>query len=339
MNKKRATRIVTLLLLSTALAAMTVSVSFAIDAQQGVYEYVVQNSTLSFNEAAAAMEQAIETSSFRFVGKLDQTPPEQCGYQTRVYLLYDPDYAHQLLQINEKTGAYAVVDRINLFQDENGLHVSIVNPMGINRTVLLDDTRYNGLSEAHRLSLREMIAGAIAGNTSEKHYGPIRKKGKIGKTMGVMAGGPFDKKIENVLVIPAEGLQSAVDLISAELNGDGKWGLKPVFSLILEDEAVAILGISSPAVESKSFAIVKAGGDKSRKELSCPGIAHAGAYPLEIVIHRKETVYWVRLVDAMFRMKMYFEDAGKMSFAKNMGMPGSIEREMKEAVKRAFGKE
>jgi hypothetical protein len=38
----------------------------------------------------------------------------------------------------------------------------------------------------------------------------------------------------------------------------------------------------------------------------------------------------------MFRMKMYFEDAGKMAFAKNMGMPGSIEEELKQKVRSAF---
>ena len=40
----------------------------------------------------------------------------------------------------------------------------------------------------------------------------------------------------------------------------------------------------------------------------------------------------VSLVDEMFRMKMYFEDAGKVAFAKNMGMPGSIEDEIRQKV-------
>lgn len=40
----------------------------------------------------------------------------------------------------------------------------------------------------------------------------------------------------------------------------------------------------------------------------------------------------VTLVDEMYRMKMYFEDAGKMKFAMNMGMPGSIEREIRDLI-------
>ena len=263
MPGKHVTKLLALLLVSAALALPMVSTSYAIEVLQGVYQYVVQNSSLSFDEAAAALEQAINSSSFKYVGKLDQTPPGACDYQTRVYILYDPVYAHQLLQIDAKTAAYAIPDRINLFQDENGLHVAIVNPLCINRTVLLDDTQYIGISEAHRLALRKMIMAAVPGSVTEQDFGPVRKRGKIGKTMGVIAGGPFNKQIENVLVVPIESLKLAVDKISGELTGDGKWGLKPVYSLILEDEDIAILGVSSPAVESKSFDIVKDGGDKN----------------------------------------------------------------------------
>jgi hypothetical protein len=35
----------------------------------------------------------------------------------------------------------------------------------------------------------------------------------------------------------------------------------------------------------------------------------------------------------MFRMKMYFENAGRMAFARNMGMPGSIEDELKDKIR------
>jgi len=40
----------------------------------------------------------------------------------------------------------------------------------------------------------------------------------------------------------------------------------------------------------------------------------------------------VYMVDVMYRMKMYFEDAGKWAFMKNMSMPGSIEEEVTEQI-------
>jgi hypothetical protein len=36
-------------------------------------------------------------------------------------------------------------------------------------------------------------------------------------------------------------------------------------------------------------------------------------------------------LDEMYRMKVYFEDAGKWAFMKNMRMPGQIEDEIVEA--------
>ena len=40
----------------------------------------------------------------------------------------------------------------------------------------------------------------------------------------------------------------------------------------------------------------------------------------------------VTLIDEMYRMKMFFEDAGKMKFAANMRIPGSIESELRALV-------
>jgi hypothetical protein len=47
-------------------------------------------------------------------------------------------------------------------------------------------------------------------------------------------------------------------------------------------------------------------------------------------------VIQVQAVDEMYRMKMFFEDAGKMAFAKNMGMPGSIEDELRKRSQAVF---
>lgn len=47
----------------------------------------------------------------------------------------------------------------------------------------------------------------------------------------------------------------------------------------------------------------------------------------------------VRLVNVMYRMQMYFEDAGKWAFMKNMGMPGSIQDELTAQIKGALGRQ
>lgn len=300
----------------------------------GVYEYVVQKCDGEFDAVSQALQSAIEASSFQLLAKHDETSPGNCTFKARVFILYSPEYGKKILQANPVTGAFAVSDRINLFQDEAGIHVSIVNPMNINRTVLMDDEKYHEISEAHRKALRDLISGAVMGSESEKQYGQIRKKGYIGKTMGIMAGGPFNKKMKKIVVVADGNLQDVAQKIASKFNGEtGKWKLSHVYSLSSEDGNTVVIGISSPLVESKSFAIVKAGSDKSRKRFMCPGIAHAGAYPMEIIVTRDGSTINVWTVNSMYRMKMYFEDAGKMAFAKNMGMPGSIQDEIESKVK------
>jgi hypothetical protein len=95
---------------------------------------------------------------------------------------------------------------------------------------------------------------------------------------------------------------------------------------------MVILGVSGAAMEAKAFGIVGAGNDDARSSFSCPGLAYAPAFPVELVIRRDGAQVRVETIDAMFRMKMYFEDAGQMTFARNMLMPGSIADELKGIV-------
>jgi len=67
-----------------------------------------------------------------------------------------------------------------------------------------------------------------------------------------------------------------------------------------------------------------------------PRLARAAAYPIEVVVAREGQTVRVRLVDVMYRMKLYFEDAGK-AFMTNMGMPGAIQDELKQQIRAALG--
>lgn len=153
--------------------------------------------------------------------------------------------------------------------------------------------------------------------------------------MGVMAGGSFDGKIKTVVELSELDLNAVLSHLAENFNGEnGTWQLEVGYKLLEHNLGFALLGITSPLVESKSFSIVKAGSDKSRKQNECPGIAHAGAYPMEIVLTKVDDKIVVRIVNSMYRMKMFFEDAGKVAFAKNMGMPGSIQDDLEAVIKK-----
>ncbi|NNF04063.1 MAG: hypothetical protein HKN17_06315, partial [Rhodothermales bacterium] len=163
-------------------------------------------------------------------------------------------------------------------------------------------------------------------------FGQRRNRGHIGKTMGVMAGGPFDSKIDVLYSVPMQPSEAAERLRDSFGTPTGEWGLDIRYVLELPDDHGYVVGVSGAAMESKSFDIVGAGADRARSGFACAGIAHAAAYPIELYLAPVDGGTDVRSVTAMYRMKMYFEDAGKWAFMKNMGMPGSIANEISRRV-------
>ncbi|NNE33883.1 MAG: hypothetical protein HKN13_01520 [Rhodothermales bacterium] len=302
-----------------------------------VFEYVVESASGDVDAIATSIKTAALQSGWETLTTISSGVPDGCSYDNRVLILHGPAFADKLMDANRTTAPFALVDRINIFEDENGTHVSVVNPQSIMRTVLMDDPAYEQLAATHLQDLRAMILSAVEGDESDRAYGQRRKRGHIGKTMGVMAGGKFSKKIQDKVVVPGGDLNDVVLKVREGLSVDGpKWGLKLAYELPMPKYDVVVFGTTSPAMESKSFSIVKAGSDKARKAYSCPGLAHAGAYPLEVVVTKTGEDVHVQFVDAMYRMKMYFEDAGKMAFMKNMTMPGSLADELRDQIRSRF---
>jgi len=117
------------------------------------------------------------------------------------------------------------------------------------------------------------------------------------------------------------------------------WGLKLVYQVYLPTHKVYVLGVSGSPMDTKSFQIVKGGQNEERKEFACPGLPHAGAYPVEIVVYTDGAgEIRVAMIDAMYRMKIYFEDVGTTAFMKNMKMPGLIEKKITKHIKMGFEK-
>jgi hypothetical protein len=327
-------------LLALLFASLSIVQAEAAEKEYGVYEYVVCNAKGTFDQISADIEAAVLRDGWTLLAKVDAGVPDDCPYKARVFVLYDTAYAKSVMRLNRKTGPFAIIDRLNLFEDEKGFHVSVVNPHSIGRTVLMDNTAYDKIAENHLQALRNVITSAVHGEESHKQYGEMRDAGHIGKTMGVMAGGRFDGKIEDAFVLEKGTPGDVAGKISEGLSRQGKtWGMHLVYRCEVADFETVVLGTTGTPMDSKSFSIVNEGSDDSRSDFKCPGLAHAGAYPLEIVVMKEDSTVRVRMIDSMFRMKMFFEDAGKWAFMKHMGMPGSIEDEIKDQVKSVLPKE
>ncbi|HED10108.1 MAG TPA: hypothetical protein ENJ10_05440 [Caldithrix abyssi] len=303
--------------------------------EYGVYQFVLTGVKGDLPSITRGITGQASAAGFKVLASYDYGVPEDCGYKGHLILLNDSSYTEQLIAANPLTAPFAATDRINIFQDEAGTHISVVNPHSINRTMLMDDEKYEQLSASHLQKLRKLITSSVEGTPSTKEYGQMREEGFISKTMGVMAGGAFSEKIEDVFVFKNAQWRDVAQQVSEALAQPGpEWGMYAAFSLPMERHSMSIIGVTGRKMEAKSFDIVGAGDDEEREDYDCPGIADAGAYPFSLVVVQDGADVKVRMVTAMYRMKIFFEDAGKWAFMKNMTMPGSLADEVKEMIEK-----
>lgn len=303
---------------------------------QRVYVVITDSVPLSVPATASAVSDALTRNGWAVLADhAVGTDRARCSYGARVVVAHQPVHTASLVA-RGALAAFAVPVRIGIFEDERGVHVAMVNPLSVERTIVAE----SGLEASGRALVNDVagiVAAATRGRRVNRPYGQSRDRGLIGKTMGVMAGGPFAGQVETILTAtggtPAD-VRRVADEVWQRLQqpSRGKWQLRGVYRLDLDEQGVVVLGVSGAAMENKAFGIVGAGADDARAGFKCPGIAYAPAFPLELVVRREGGTVKVEIINAMFRMKMFFEDAGRMTFARNMGMPGSIADELKAIV-------
>ena len=304
----------------------------------GVYVELADSLHGSLDEITATLRPALAAGDWQVVAVHDVGVDRQaCGYAARVLVLHNERYARDVLAHGPRA-AFALPMRLFLFQDEDGTHLAAVNGYSINRTIIAE-SGFEGPTDAAMQDITRLAAGVLQGSFVPRQYGQLRTRGYIGRTMGIMAGGPFAEKIELVRSAAGSSPQD-VRRVAAQLAdglrrqaGRGRWQLRPIYQIDLAAQGVVVLGVSGAALESRAIAIVGAGGNESRSAFRCPGLDHAGAFPIEVVVWADSGQVRVGVVDEMYRMKLFFEDAGKMRFAQNMRMPGSVEGELKDLLR------
>jgi uncharacterized protein (DUF302 family) len=307
----------------------------------GVYVHLLDEVNGSVADVAAAVRTALEADGFSVLSDYSLAVDSgKCGFNSTVISIHDDAYAETVLS-QGPWAAFALPLRVNVFEDEGGVHVSMVNPQSLNRTIV-SETEGAATAAGMVERIRGAVAGAGIGRTASGQFGQMRSQGLIGKTMGIMAGGPFVSKVEQILSVDADdvgGVEGLVELLGSSLEaggGEWKWGIRSMYGTMLVEGELGLVAVTGAGMEAKAMSIVGSGGDDSRSSMACAGIDHSGAFPLELVVKREGAEVNVYLIDEMFRMKMYFEDAGKMKFAMNMRMPGSIESEIRDKVDEAL---
>jgi uncharacterized protein (DUF302 family) len=291
----------------------------------GVYLRSVEKAAGSFDETVQGVEKALGEQGWLIVASYEVSVPDNCGLRAHTIAVHSPTYAEKLLARGVRA-AFALPVRIVVYEDENGTHAAFMNPSSVNRTVLGDGVAET-LAADTAAELSAIVAGAAGGTKVDRQAGQMRSKGRVSGPK-MMGGGKFDDRVE-ILFKKAAGegmLEEIAGKVKAGIEGNTA-GWELVYTLDLLSQGAIVLGVNSKSMEARAYGIA---GEKRRSNTSpCPGIDHAAAFPIEIVVMEEGASVKVAILDGMYRMKLYFEDAGKLAFAKNMTMPGSIEKEIR----------
>lgn len=304
--------------------------------EYGTFVRLLDAPSGAFDQISEALPGAMIRAGWQVVADRD-VATSGCRYRGRVFVLQDSSYAAEVLKAGVEA-AFALPLRVAVYEDETGTHLAAANPQSVGRTIVAEGFEQAPAEVVGRL--RAALADGVPGSPVLVQYGQLRSRGLISKTMGVVAGGPFSHKVREAAsrkAGPGTGVTQVAEAIARSAGESrGRWGLKLVYRLELPGLDAVLLGFSGDPVEAKAFAILGEGRDPGRKGYACPGLDHAAAFPIEVLVAREGASIRALLIDEMFRMKIYFEDAGNLKFAANMRMPGSIEDELRDIIEEAL---
>jgi uncharacterized protein (DUF302 family) len=288
----------------------------------GTFVKVIENATGSFDDISKDVQSGLEKAGWEVLGTYDSGVPQGCTFRSRVIVFSSKDYAASILSNGVKS-AFALPLRAGVYEDETGIHVAVVNPASVNRTII-DETKLDDFSATAAKNIVDAISSAAPGTAVNRQIGELRTKGRISG----MGGGDFTDKIEEIYIAKDDTdptMKQLVEGVRKGILGNTK-GWKLTYLYNLSDHNVIIFGVTNTMMERRAFTI--AGEKRSSGSYKFPGLDHGASFPIEVIVYKDNGKWKVVTLDGMYRMKMYFEDAGMWAFMKNMSMPGEIENEI-----------
>jgi hypothetical protein len=293
----------------------------------GIFESLLESSQ-SFPETTAALEAALEDSSFQLHGSHVVRVPDG-KHQAKVYVLTSPAYADAAANESARTVSAQVL-RIAVYTqgDEQTTYVNMANPVAHAMVFYANSSSYDALVAAARDVAGEIrkVVATLPGKALSEQSKPMRTEKHYRKYKG---DGParmmakfrtFKEKVTAALA--ASTVSDASDTT----------GWETITKIPLRDDAVYI-GLTNPYIEDKMIRINSRFRGDSKSDLSpYPGVDHVAALPTEVLIVKDGDETLVLHYGQMWRMQLYFWDSGYRAFTANVGVPSAIAKSIKAAI-------
>ena len=314
----------------------------------GIYERIL-DAAGSFHDTTAALDKAIDASQFMLQGKRDLSYRDKTQ-QVRVYVLTSPAYMDAASEEPPDTISAQIL-RIGVYQYGPGkpTQIDIVNPVALAMVFYSGSRDYDKLIAAARSTeqqLRDMVA-QVPGKAVQVQLEPMRTE----KTLNKFDGDGMAKMMarwrnwkesqETVFKTTPANFTKTVQAVESALRAskdkgvDNSSGWRLVSMIPVGNNAV-YFGISNDYTENKCIRIDSDFRSRGKApDAPYPGVDHAPALPLAVLVYNDGKETRVVQYGEMWRMQLYFWDAGYLAFAKNTLIPSVIFSSIDQTLKPA----
>ena len=318
--------------------------AFAAD-EYGIFERILDASG-SFNDTTAALEKAIAESKFTLQAKHDLTYTDKVQ-QVRVYVLTSPAYLEAAKDQAPNTISAQIL-RIGVYQYGAGkpTQINIANPLAHAMVFYAGSKDYDKLLAAAKSTEQELrdLAAKVPGNAVQVQLEPKRTEKTYNKFNGdgpakMMAKFRNWTESQNVAFSanPAD-FQATVAKVEKILQSSKNKGVDDssgwdLIAKVPVGANAVYFGISNDYTENKCIRINSDfRSDGKAPDAPYPGVDHAPALPIEVIVFNDGKKVNVVQYGEMWRMQLYFWDSGYMAFAKNTLIPSIIFSSIDQAL-------
>ncbi len=303
----------------------------------GVFERVLDASG-TFDQTTAALEKSLAGSKLVLHAQENLAVPDNIQ-QARVYILTSPAYEEAAKDMAPNTVSAQIL-RIAVYTYGAGkkTQIDIANPVALAMVYYADSKQYPQIIAAAKAVSQEIkdVVANVPGTPVAVQLEPTRTESSLNEFDG---DGPakmmakwrnWSESQDTVYKANSDDFAATVAKVEATLRAstdkgaDDPSGWRLVTEIPVGTNAVWF-GITNTYTENKCIRINSDFRSHGKtKDAPYPGVDHAPALPLEVLVINTGKHVEVAQYGEMWRMQLYFWDSGYLAFAKNTLIPNTI---------------
>ncbi len=333
--------------LGLALAIMGWCANALASQKYGVFERILDASG-SFAQTNQALEKSIAASHLVLHATDNIAVPHNIQ-QARVYILTSPTYENAAKDMPPNTISAQIL-RIAVYTYGPGkkTQIDMANPVALAMVYYAKSKEYPQMIAAAKAVSQEIkgVVAKVPGTPVSVQLAPQRSESDLNSFDGdgpakMMAGWDnWRESQDTVFKTKPEKFAATVARVSAALrasskgadNVDNSSAWHVVAEIPVGPNAVWF-GIDNAYTQNKCIRINSQFRSRGKtKDAPFPGVDHAPALPLEVLVINNGDHVQVAQYGEMWRMQLYFWDSGYLAFAANTLIPSTIYGSIKHAL-------